>query len=325
MSPLAYVNREAVMAIVSALIYLAIVFGLALLLRRRLAALVDVVRARARLRAGRAPGGGFAGGPDALLAHLDRLLSVAMRRPLSPTAFLVLCIVLFFTCFICSAKSLPVGTSLVTGFAFAGLPYLTLRARLERLRRAGSYEGEKLLGAFLTNYLVTGGNIYETLERVVYACPHLKVTNALLRALLLTLRATGDPGRVREATERFSYGVGTGWAAMLAHVITSSALTGADMTAALEDILAQLREARVLAETRKRINGESVRMATYLTPALYVGSVFVSVCVMDLSPARFLHNQFFTGGGFAFFAVGLFLFLLNRVLLEVLTNRKLDF
>jgi hypothetical protein len=46
---------------------------------------------------------------------------------------------------------------------------------------------------------------------------------------------------------------------------------------------------------------------------------------MGLSPGRFLYNQFFTAGGFAFFSVGLFLFLLNRMLLETLTNKKLDY
>jgi hypothetical protein len=86
-----------------------------------------------------------------------------------------------------------------------------------------------------------------------------------------------------------------------------------------------LREARTLAEERKRINGESARMTAYLTPGLYIGSVFIAVSVMGLPFGRFLHNQFFTAQGFALFTTGLFLFLLNRVLLETLTNRKLDF
>jgi hypothetical protein len=66
-------------------------------------------------------------------------------------------------------------------------------------------------------------------------------------------------------------------------------------------------------------------MAAYLTPGLYLGSVFVSLFVMGLPPAALLRNQFFSGPGFALFTAVLFLFLLNRVLLETLTNRKLDF
>ncbi|MDR1797470.1 MAG: hypothetical protein LBR44_08560 [Clostridiales Family XIII bacterium] len=321
-SPLALLNREMLLPLISALLYLLLLTGLLLVLRGRLAAALDLLRARRRLRPDRAPGAS----PDAaLFAHLDRLLAVSLKGKLSPTAFLVLSTVLFFTCFICSAASLPIGASLVTGFAFSGMPYLYLRMRLERLRRAGSFEGEKLLSAFLTNYLVTGGNIYATIERVLACCPHLPVTSALLRPLLLTLRSTGDPDRVREAVRRFAFGVGTSWSGMLAHIIASAATHGADMTCAIEDLLAQLREARVLAEERKRINGESVRMAAWLTPGLYAGSVLCGTAWMGLTPARFLHNQFLTAGGFAFFSVGLFLFLLNRVLLEALTNRKLDY
>ena len=306
------------MATASALIYMTLVIGVLLLMRKRIEAAVDLFRSRYRLRTERAS-------TEPALAGLERLLKTTMKRPLSATAFCVLTIALFFTVFIASAKTIAPPAALITGFAFAGMPYLFLRVRLERLRRAGSFEGEKLVSAFLTAYLISGGNIYETIERTIATSPHLKVTGKLLSALLLSLRKTADPLRVRSATDAFAYGVGTNWASMLAYAIRTGALKGTDMTPAIEDILSQLREARALAEERKRINGESVRMAAFLTPALYVGSVFMAVFIMGLPPDRLLYNQFFTPQGFALFTVGLFLFLLNRVLLEVLTNRKLDF
>jgi len=259
------------------------------------------------------------------LYDLDRLLKTTMKKPVSTTTFGVVTISLFFMVFIASAKTIAPATALLTGAAFAGLPYLFLRVRLERLRRAGSFEGEKLVSAFLTAYLVSGGNIYETIERTIALCPHLKISVKLLETLLISLRSTADPERVRAASDAFAYGIGTGWASMLAYAIRTGALKGTDMTPAIEDILSQLREARALAEERRRINGESVRMTTYLTPGLYIGSVFVAVFVMGMPFGRFLHNQFFTAQGFALITSALFLFLLNRVLLEMLTNRKLDF
>jgi hypothetical protein len=311
------------MTMISAFLYLLIAAGILLLLRRRIEAAVDLFLSHRRLRADRRPASEQAMG--LLSAHLACVLASGMRKPITPTAFLAGSIALFFTVFIVSAKTLAYGPSLVTGIAFAGLPYLFLRMRLERQRRAGSFEGEKLISAFLAHYLVSGGNIYETIARVRAACPHLKVTGALLGALLMKLRGTGDPARVQTAADALSYGIGTSWSAMLAYAIRTAAVKGTDVTPALEDILAQLREARVLAEERKRINGESVRMAAFLTPGLYLGSVFVSLAVMGLSPAAFLRNQFFSGPGFALFTAFLFLFLLNRILLETLTNRKLDF
>ena len=312
------IDREMLLATVSALIYLLLVLGVLILLRKKIEAAVDLIRSRYRLRPER-------GSTAHAFEGLDRLLKTTMKKPLSPTAFGVLTIALFFTVFIASAKTIAPPVALLTGCAFAGLPWLFLKVRLERLRRAGSFEGEKLVSSFLTAYLVSGGNIYETIERTIAACPHLKITTKLLENLLQSLRSTAAPERVRAATDAFAFGIGTSWASMLAYTIRTGALKGTDMTPAIEDILSQLREARVLAEERRRINGESVRMTTYLTPGLYIGSVFVALFVMGMSPGRFLHNQFFTAPGFALLTSALFLFLLNRVLLETLTNRKLDF
>jgi len=295
-----------------------LVLGILILLRGRIEAAADLFRSRYRLRPER-------GSSPPAFIKLDRLLKTTMKRPLSPAAFCAVTIVLFFTVFIASAKTIAPAAAFLTGAVFAGLPYLFLRVRLERLRRAGSFEGEKLVSAFLTAYLVSGGNIYETIERTIALCPHLRITAKLLENLLLSLRVTADPERVRAATDAFAYGIGTSWAAMLAYAIRTGALKGTDMTSAIEDILSQLREARALAEERRRINGESVRMATYLTPGLYIGSVFAAVFVMGMPFGRFLHNQFFTAQGFALLTSALFLFLLNRALLETLTNRKLDF
>jgi len=315
---MAFIDSSMLIASVSALIYLTLVVGVLILFRKKIEALVDVFRSRRRLR----PERGFS---EPAFSGLDRLLKTTMKKPVSSTAFCVLTIALFFTVFIASAKTIAPASAIVTGAAFAGLPYLFLRVRLERLRRAGSFEGEKLVSAFLTSYLVSGGNIYETIERAIAISPHLKITTKLLSELLLELRRVADPARVRTATDAFAYGVGTNWASMLAYTIRTAALKGTDMTPAIEDILSQLREARSLAEERRRINGESARMTAYLTPGLYIGSVFTAVSVMGLPPGRFLYNQFFTAQGFALFTVGLFLFLFNRMLLETLTNRKLDF
>ena len=312
------IDYQMIIAPISAFIYLLLVAGVLLLLRKKIADAVDIFRSRYRLRSER-------GSAEPTFQRLDRLLKATMKKPVSSTTFCVFIISLFFTIFIVSAKTLPIAPALLTGAAFAGLPYLFLRVRLERLRRAGSFEGEKLVSAFLTAYLISGGNIYETIERTIEVCPHLKITVKLLSALLSNLRKTADPLRIKNETDVFAYGIGTNWASMLSYVIRTAALKGADMTPAIEDILSQLREARALAEERRRMNGESSRMTVFLSPGLYIGSIFIAIFVMGMTPGRFLHNQFFTAQGFALFTAGLFLFLLNRILIEVLTNRRLDF
>jgi hypothetical protein len=324
-----------VISIASAALYLTLLTGILMLMRGDIARLVSALRRRRRLDPSRRPAtvaaaatglyGERAMGPSAVGSRLNGLLSATMRRPLTPTAFLTLLIALFFIVFTASATNLSPVLSFAIALAFASLPYLFLRVRLERVRRRGSYEGERLVSTLLTQCWISGGNIFDAIEKTIEKAEDIPVTRKLLSALLIELRGTGSRERIAAATGAFAYGIGTNWGRMLAYHIRSAALTGRDISLAIEDILSQLREARALAEERKRINGESVRLVVFLIPLSYVGSFFVSVTLLGISPARFARNQFATAEGFGFFVAAVFLFFMNLVLIEVITNRKLDF
>ncbi|MDR1028432.1 MAG: hypothetical protein LBL63_03320 [Clostridiales Family XIII bacterium] len=133
-------------SVVSAAIYLLLLAGILLLLRKRIAGLFHAVRYRKRLSSPRFKHEGVVGPAK----HMDHVLRAVMRRPISSTAFFVIVIGLFFLVFILSASNLPIGVSAVIGFSFAILPYLFLRLKLERLRRVGSYEGDSLVSTLLT-------------------------------------------------------------------------------------------------------------------------------------------------------------------------------
>jgi hypothetical protein len=310
-----------VISIVSAAIYLTLLTGMLIFLRKDIARLADVLRRRRRLDPARRP----SAGPSAMDTHLSGLLSATMRRPLSPTSFLTLLIAMFFIVFTASAKNLSPAVSFAVALAFAALPYLFLRVRLERVRRRGSYEGENLVSTLLTQYWISGCNIFDAMERTLGKAGNIPVTRGLLASLLIEMRSTGSRERIARAADAFAYGIGTNWGRMLAYNIRSAALTGCDISLAIEDILSQLREARALAEERKRINGESVRLVVFLIPFSYIGSFFVSVTLLGMSPARFARNQFATAEGFGLLVAAAFLFFVNLVLIEVITNRKLDF
>ncbi|MDR3224672.1 MAG: hypothetical protein LBT52_00035 [Clostridiales Family XIII bacterium] len=310
-----------VISIISAAIYLLLLAGILLLMRERIARLFGLIRNRRRLDASRRP----AEDPTGINRHLTGLLSATMKKPLSPTGFLTLLIAMFFIVFTASATNLPPALSGAVALAFSALPYLFLRVKLERIRTHGSYEGENLVSALLTQYWIAGGNIFGAIERTIETAEGIPVTRRLLSALLIEMRSTGSLERIRGAADTFAYGIGTNWGRMLAYNIRTAAVSGSDVSLAIEDILSQLREARALAEERKRINSESVRLVVFLIPVSYLGSFFVSVTLLGLSPARFIRNQFATAEGFGFFVAAVFLFFMNLVLIEVITNRKLDF
>jgi|GEM_PF-442552 len=325
LSQLTRINLDpyALTSVLSAFISMLFLAGLLLSMRGQMKQLIKTVQMSRRLP--RVRGLAKQIDPGGAMKSIANLLEASVKRSISPTAFLCMEIALFFIVFTASATNLSIPLSALLGLSFSAIPWLFLRLKLERIRRRGSYEGETLISSLLTQYWVSGGNIFDTIEKVIANPKGIRVSAGMLSSLLITMRSTGNRHRIREAADSFAYGIGTNWGRMLAWNIRNAALSGCDIGLALEDILIQLREARALHEERKRINNESARLSFFLVPVIYIGTVVVSIGMLGLSPGRFFRNQFMTPEGFALISFTIFLFLLNIVLVEVVTNRKLDF
>jgi hypothetical protein len=295
--------------------------GILLLVRKQISGIPELLLAGRRLRA-RRPGRRLT---VSLTAHLEGLLAAVTGGRVKPSALVTMTLGLWFLIFASSFSVLGAGRALLTALMFASVPYLALRLRLEKLRRRGSFEGEELISLLISQYWVSSCNIFDTLEKCAASGGHIKITGRLMSALLIELRATGNAEKISAAANRFAYGIGTNWGRLLAYHIKAAALTGCDISLALEDLMVQLREARALAEERKRINGEAVRITVLLIPLLYIGTVLVSVTKLGLTPLEFLRNQFYTYEGLSLFSAVAFLFILNLGLLQLIMNRKLDF
>ncbi|MBQ9931410.1 MAG: hypothetical protein IJO79_03580 [Firmicutes bacterium] len=295
--------------------------GLLLLLLPDLKALQSRLRMRRRLiwRRKEREEGSF------LSEHLRLVLQTAGGGILTPGSFLLLSALLFLIIFLVGIQSLTLGMTLLSALLVAALPYLLLRIRLENLRRRSSHEGESLVAEFLRQYRITGLNIYETLERVVNTASGIRISRRFLFRLLLELRDTGDPFRIRMATDNFAYGINTNWGRMLAHNIRMAAEKGTNVSLAVEDILIQLREARVLSEERRRMNSEAARMTLFLVPAMYGVTILLAIRYLELPFSSFLKNQFYTPEGLTFFLMILFLFIGNTALMSVINNQRFDY
>lgn len=264
--------------------------------------------------------------PDNVLErHLRQVLSISLKKAMNPKTYVRYTVIIFFLIFFAGIHSVSLLSSFLTAALIAILPYMLLRIRVETIRRKSSYEGEKLISEFLCQYRICGFNIYKTMEQVILVSEGTKVTGKLMFKLLLELRNTGNPQIIKEATERFSYGINTGWSRMLANCIRISAESGANVAQALEDIQIQLREARELFEERKRLNAESARMLVILAPAMYLGTVIMAVKYLDVSFGEYLRNQFYTEQGFLLVLLIVFLFLINLALIEVINNQRFDY
>lgn len=306
---------------ISSLIYIIFLIGVWMIYSDRVKSLWAKIRMHNRLRARRK-----ALRPETVLEkHLRKVLSIALKKPMDPKDFIRYTAMVFLLIMVIGVRTVSVASAFFMGALVSVMPYLLLRVRVETIRRKSSYEGEKLISEFLCQYRMSGFNVYKTIEQVILISEGTKITGRLLFKLLLELRNTGNQQIIKEATERFAYGINTSWSRMLANCIRISAESGINVTLALEDIQIQLREARLLFEERKRLNSEAARMVVFLAPVMYLGTIVMSVKYLGISFGKLIRNQFYTEQGFLLILLVTFLFLINLALIEIINNQRFDY
>lgn len=256
--------------------------------------------------------------------HLEQLLITAGKGRCTAGCFVIICIMLFVWILLVGYWSGVGMMSAVLAFIGAFLPYVLLRIRLECIRQKGSMEGELLVSELLRQYRMAGCNIYEALEHTVSILERGSVSRMLCFQCLIRIRNTGNPVFIREASDLFYYGIHTNWSRMLATSIRLAAERGMNVTAAMDDIISQLKQARINYEERKRLNSEATRMTIYLIPVLYVFTVGLSVSYMGIGFRHLLRNQFGTPEGIVFFFIGAAMFVFNIMAVEMMNNRRFD-
>lgn len=263
--------------------------------------------------------------PNRILLHLDDMTRIAFKKRVDGKKIILFTALITTLVTFVGLKNFTPLKALMIGLVMGTLPILILKIKIETIRRKSSYEGERLIGNFLSQYRVSGFNIYETMEGVVENYKDTKVSNRLIFKLLLELRETGNPQLIEKACNDFAYAIHTNWGRILSYNIALAAERGINISSAIEDILIQLREARTLIEERKRMNSEAVRMVIYLVPCMYVGTIMLSMNVIGMSMKEFFVNQFFSSQGFTMFLVIIFMLLINIAVIESINNQRFDY
>ncbi|MDR2356215.1 MAG: hypothetical protein LBE16_08485 [Clostridiales Family XIII bacterium] len=262
---------------------------------------------------------------DALEEHIASLLHTVCKRRYSTNTFRIVSGLIFLCMLFAGLQSMRL-PAVVPGALAAGLtPYLLLRIRAETIRRRGSQEGERLVAAFLNRYRIENYNVCETLEKLVANSAEFRVCGRHLFKLLLAIRNAGNSEKLQRATEAFARAVDTNWSRMLAYNIRLGAEQGMNVSPGIEDILVQLRDARAVMEETKRMNAESSRIITFFAPFLYLGSIVLSIRFLGLSFPELLRNQLGTPAGFTLLVLIAMFFVVNVILIELATHRKLDY
>lgn len=255
--------------------------------------------------------------------HLNYISYVSFKMKKDMLLFIITLI--FVASFIVGKVSFDMNTALIFSLFLSSTPYVIVRIRFENLRKRTSFEGETLISNFLNAYRISNFNVYEGLEGILAQGKNELKSKSLILKMLLDLRQSGSPAKIRDIINDFGNTVGTNWSRMFAYNIQLAAEKGIDVSLAVEDILLQLRDARQLYEERKRLNSEAMRIVVYLIPLLYLFTIGASVLFIGVDFSKLIRNQFFTRQGFSLFNISALMFICNILLMECVSKQKFDY
>ena len=303
--------------LISVLIYIVFLAGIVILEAGNIRVLVKRRRLRHRLAKGEQEG--------RLSAWCSSLLAGAFGRNIDGVWLIAAETLVFLSAFIVSVRSFNLFAALLISLIISGFPLLLIYSRLRAVQDRGSKEAVSLVTEFYRQYRISGLNVFEAIEKTIASPGDFPVCRKQLSLLLIRLRDSAGRSDIRDCCRRFGFAMGTSWGRMLGGCIEIAAVKGTDISAAIADIMDQLKESKTQLEERKRLNGEAVRMTLFLVPLLYAGTVAASVRYLGIGLPRFLHNQFFTTEGMLFFTVSVLLFFINILLLGLVNNGRFDF
>lgn len=301
-------------------LYVFIILGLLLIFQKDIKAVVWRLRMFRRLKTRKKQVE-----ENELMRHLDMLVATVVSPRFSGEHLLVLTGVVFAMVMIPGVQSYKPHTALFFALMIGIMPYFFLRIRLENIRHKASFEGEVFITALLSKYRITSFNMQRALELLIEDEKMPEMCKKLIVPAIMKARMTGEEEKIKKAFDEFNFAVNTNWSRMAAYNIAVAFSKGIDVTGALEDIMMQLREARMISEERKRLNSEANRLVMFMVPVSYMMSLVLAVKYVGVEPAELVKNQFFTPQGFAFFIFIVFMFLVNVALLKILENKRFDY
>ena len=234
----------------------------------------------------------------------------------------MLCFLIFSAAFSAALGSFVFPAALAAGLMAGSVPALVFLLTRGRNKRKSGKEGIGLVTELYRQYRIKNCNIYEAMDHAVRSGNSYPLSRKQLSMLLMRLRDDVSRDAVKAACERFAGSVSALWGRMLAACIETSVLTGADVSAALQNISEQLKMQQRRYEERKRLNSESVRMAVFLVPLLYAGTMIIAAGFLGMELSDILRNQLASPEGLILLLICVFLFLVDLVILQAIEGSE---
>ena len=263
-----------------------------------------------------------------LISHLRQLLFITMGKGKKNNAYIFIFVsaLVFLSSFLILFYFFGTGTFFILVSALLGaLPYIILRTRLASLQLEGSYEAEALISELTNMYRINSLNMAEAIDKTILSltgCPHSK--KALFH-LSLTIKEYRNPEDLQCGIDSFVASTGTEWARLLGMNIFESVVNGTDVSAALDDILSELKEIKSIIERDRRANNEAFTMVKFVIPAVYLLSIYGANKFFGFTLQKFFNYQFTTDLGIKFFVAIIVLTVLSFGAMFILGKPKFDY
>ncbi len=205
------------------------------------------------------------------------------------------------------------------------IPYLVLFFRLQTIRTAGSKEMEQLLIELISQYRINHYNMYETIDQTIPRLSNSAHSQKALIKLSLSIKQANSDGEIIDAVNIFNYALKTNWSAILSENLKYSLVHGENVFQALEDILEESKTMNNIYERDRQQNNEALFMIKYVTPAIYLFSVYAMIAIIGFDFSKYIEYQFFNNIGLKFFLLIFIFMLINSGIYIWLKKRKRDF
>lgn len=239
--------------------------------------------------------------------------------------FIIISVMLFFLSFLTLSRHSSHLFSLLFSTCAACLPYLRLRLKLRNIRVEGSYEAEGLISELINQYKINYLNMIEAIDKSIDFLDDYPYTKKMLFRLSARIKEYRTDEELQDILQEFTYSLDTQWGIMLSNNLYLAISDGTVVTAALEDILIDLRDTKSDAEIAKRLNNEGFTMVKYLSPLLYLASVYAAINYFGFTITKFKEYQLNTQIGFKFFTYIVAITIINFSIILYLRKQKFDF
>ncbi len=208
---------------------------------------------------------------------------------------------------------------------FGAIPYFILLLRLQTIRSAGSNELEQLLIELISQYRINHCNMYEAIDQTIPRLTKSPHSQKALLKLSLAIKQADSDAEIIDSVNNFNYALKTNLSEILSENLKYSLVYGENIFQALEDILEESKTMNSIYEKDRQQNNEALFMIKYVTPAVYLISVYAMVGVIGLGFSKYIEYQFFNSLGLKFFLLILIFMVINSGIYVFLKKEKRDF